>query len=361
MKTYNANKFATLLVFMTAVALLSGLVSANNELSIANLGITPQPVIAGDNITISFQIYNSYTSITNVDLSLTGSYPLLNYSPTGTQFISSIGNGEYGGTGDYFTYHLQIPKNIQSGTYTLNVVATYQIITTTGGTSTTSTASSTMPISFYVSGSPNLVLSATPTSSLVPGSTISVSLQALNTGTASATNVSATILNSSNFSISGTYVFNLGSIAAGSGSTATVTLISNRSLMQGSSYLPVKLTYITQYGTNLSRVEKVPLSVLISEPSLVASEISSQPQTLYSGSNQTITVGIQNIGVGIAKNVSVKFLSTQNITVGSSAVEPLHWNHWCRVNRNRVCIHNSKQERQPYQLLTPRTDKLFQR
>lgn len=312
---------ARLLLSIAFLISLSGIVSANGELSVANLGISPQPVVAGQNITISFQLYDSYSAVTNVDMALSGGYPLLNFSPTGTQFISSMGNGLYGGLGTYFVYHIQIPKNVQSGTYTIDVVANYQISTTSSGSTTNVAASSVMPITFYISGVPNIVLSASPTTPLIPGSTFTATITALNIGTASATSVNATILSSANFSVTGTSKISFGAVNAGGAATATATLQANRSLTQGSNFIPVALSYTTQYGANINKTVKMPISVLVSQPNFVASIVSAQPQTLNPGSNQTLTVAVQNIGVGLAKNVSVRFLSTPYITVGSSATD----------------------------------------
>ncbi|HVA82734.1 MAG TPA: hypothetical protein VNF06_01050, partial [Candidatus Aquilonibacter sp.] len=113
--------------------------------------------------------------------------------------------------------------------------------------------------------------------------------------------------------------FNLGTIGGGSSGTAIAVLQTNNTLGNGQNYIPVRLSYTTQYGANVSKVISVPMSVIINQPNIVPSISATAPQTLYAGSNQTLSVSIQNIGLGVAKNVTVKFLSTNNITVGSSA------------------------------------------
>ncbi|MDE1854582.1 MAG: hypothetical protein KGI38_12670, partial [Thaumarchaeota archaeon] len=97
------------------------------------------------------------------------------------------------------------------------------------------------------------------------------------------------------------------------------TLQANSTMMDGQNYIPVRLRYTTQYGANVTKIINVPISVIVNAPNLIPSIIASQPQTLYAGSNQTLSVSIQNIGLGVAKNVTVSFVGTQNITVGSSA------------------------------------------
>ncbi|MDE1805014.1 MAG: hypothetical protein KGH59_04510, partial [Candidatus Micrarchaeota archaeon] len=218
-----------------------------------------------------------------------------------------------------FQYHIHVPPNIQSGTYTIYVTSSYLITTTTSGVTTTSAASSSNPISFYVTGAPNIVLTANPSTSIVPGSQSSVQLTAFNSGTASATNVSITVLNTPNFTVSGSPLFTLGTISGGSSSSAAATLQANSTMSPGINHIPVRLQYTTQYGANFTKNVSIPISVIVNAPNLQPSITSAQPQTLYAGSNQTLTVSIQNIGIGVAKNVTVRFLSTPNITVGSSA------------------------------------------
>jgi len=304
---------------LSMLMILMGTVSANGELSVTNLAITPQPVLAGQNFTISFQLYNSYGALQNVNLGLSGSYPLLNYSPIDTQLINSMSPGLYGGIGYFFHYHLNVPKNIQSGTYNLYVTATYQISTTSSGGSTNVAASSNIPITFYISGVPSITLTASPVTTVVPGSQSNIQINAFNSGTASATNVNITVLNGANFTVSGTPTFNLGTVSGGASASAIATLQANSTMRDGQNYIPVRLRYTTQYGTNVTNVINVPISVIINSPNLIPSIVASQPQTLYAGSNQTLSVAIQNIGLGVAKNVTVSFIGTQNITVGSSA------------------------------------------
>ncbi|MGI0141044.1 MAG: COG1361 S-layer family protein [Candidatus Micrarchaeales archaeon] len=317
------NKIGMVAAMFAAIGMLflmSGIVYANGELSVTNLGISPQPVLAGQNFTLTFQLYDSYGNLQNINLGLAGSYPLLNYSPIDTQLISSMSQGLYGGVNSGFLkYTLRVPQNVQSGTYTLYVTATYLISTTVSGQTTTESATSNIPISFYISGTPNLVLTATPVTTIVPGSQSNIDINVFNSGTASATNVNVTLLDSANFTVSGSPVFNIGSISGGSTGTAVATIEANRTLMSGQNYIPVKLQYTTQYGSNVTKMVSVPISVIVDSPNLVPSIIASVPQTLYAGANQSLTVSIQNIGSGVAKNVTAKFLSTSNFTVGSSA------------------------------------------
>ena len=144
------HKYVLSAVILLALAQMVSTAGAQSDaLSLANLAVYPQPALAGGNITIAFQLYNSYSNqLSQVNLGLEGAYPLLNYSPSATYLISQIPEGLYGGSVP-FTYKIHLPKNMNAGTYTIDVVASYQ---TTGSSYTQVSSSSTMPITLYVRG-----------------------------------------------------------------------------------------------------------------------------------------------------------------------------------------------------------------
>ena len=306
-----------LLVFAVIAAELVVPVNAQSDaLSVANLAVTPQPVVAGGNVTIQFQLYNSYTNqLTNVNLGLYGSYPILNQSPMDTQLISNIPTGLYGGT-SYLFYKIHIPKNVKSGTYTIDAIANYQ---TVGPTSAYVSGTSTMPISFYVQGTPEIQLTANPSSAVTPGSQFSVTIDALNSGTDNATSVMLSIANSRNFSVIGASNFALGTIRPQQTAEAQAILQPNSTLNEGNASIPVTLSYSTQYGKKITESVLVPVSIFVSNPNIAVSITSASPASLYPGSNQTLLLSIQNIGTGVAKNVTVDIAGDRNLTVGNSA------------------------------------------
>ncbi|MDE1823019.1 MAG: hypothetical protein KGH50_01710, partial [Candidatus Micrarchaeota archaeon] len=243
-----------------------------------------------------------------------------------TTIISSIATGlntgglNYKGVGNYYTYTLHIPRNIKGGSYTLHLMASYTAVpSASSGTSSAVTGTSDVPITIFISGTPNIALTASPSPQIVPGQQSDVKISATNAGTDNATNVSIKVLNSRNFSVAGSSMLNLGTIAQEASGSGTVTLQANTSLASGNSSIPMLLTYSTLAGANYSKVVMVPVSVLINRPNIVASIIDATPSVLRSGANQTLTVGIQNIGTGVAKNLTVSFMSTSNITVGNAA------------------------------------------
>jgi hypothetical protein len=62
-----------------AVAILSGMVGAqyDGSLSMVNLSVSPNPIMAGGNATIRFQLYNAYESwLYGTSLQPSSSYPI---------------------------------------------------------------------------------------------------------------------------------------------------------------------------------------------------------------------------------------------------------------------------------------------
>lgn len=332
MKTRRKMYLGSMFVVALFAIMMTGMVgaqaapqnAATGALSIDNLVVSPQPVYPGQNVTITFQLYDLYPyTLTNVNLGLQGTYPLLNYSPSNTQLISSIGAGLYGGSANYLTYHVHIPSYVQAGSYTLYLVATYETTTsvTVGGSLTTENiaSESEIPITMYVEGKPNIVLNANPVTQVIPGESSQVDLTAVNTGTGDATNLSVTALSTNKFSVIGTDNFNLGVIAPGGESTGVFTLQANNTLSGGIESIPVRIKYTLTSGLNVSQNESVPISILVSNPNIVVSISSAEPQFLYSGGNQSLALSIQNIGTGVAKNLTVNFYSNPQISVGSSS------------------------------------------
>lgn len=305
---------ALILLFSMAGAQSIG--SINNVLSLSNLVTNPNPVIAGGNVTISFQLFNSYSqSLSNINIQLQANNQIINVSPSSSYLISSIGSGIYGGLGyNTFTYKLHIPSTLSSGVYTINVVANYQ---TTYTQSISLPGTSIMPINLYIYGVPKINFNIIPQSPLVPGGTLNFNLATVNTGTDTASNVSVELISGDGFSISGQTQFNLGAIAPGSSVQSYTSAIVASNISSGIHNMTVYVTYKTA-AKNYSYYSQVPINIATGSPNVVVSIASAMPQQLYPGSNQTLSLLIQNTGTGVAKNLTVSFLSNKYITVQSS-------------------------------------------
>jgi hypothetical protein len=180
-------------VFIALLSLLFGAASAvsvlDNTLSFANVSVSPNPVVAGSNVIIRFQLFNSYDSwLYGMNLQPSGSYPILNFSPQSSRHLSIIGQGL---NATYINYTFSIPNTTPSGTYTILFTATYEALASTGEV----VGTSNLPISFFVHNRPiiKLLFSNPQPASLYEGYNQTVQLEVENTGYGTARNVSVSI------------------------------------------------------------------------------------------------------------------------------------------------------------------------
>ncbi|MGC8662490.1 MAG: CARDB domain-containing protein [Candidatus Micrarchaeia archaeon] len=289
-------------------------------LSISNLVITPNPVLAGSNVQISFQLYNSYQyPLQNVNFYIEGSYPLLNYSPQSLGQISSIGEGLYGGVGYYISDNITIPDNVPSGVYTLELYATYQTtqLTNTGTASYTQpvTAYSIIPITMHVISKPNIVLSSSVNQEITPGEPFSIMLDVMNNGYDVAKNITINLLPTSEFKPSGTASISIGALPMGSSMQVPVGLFASQGIENATYSIPVCITYYSELGNKYASNSSIYITPTIGSPNLTISLISSMPPMLYSGYNQTLQFVVVNSGVGLARNITVAFSPGENINL----------------------------------------------
>ncbi len=302
----------------SAVAVYSGAAvtsNANGALSIMNLNVAPHPVVSGENVTISFNLYNSYTSsLDNVDLGLIASNPIINVSPAFSYITQAIGEGMYQGFINPFVFKVHIPSNLQQGLYVINVTATYQ--TTQNGQDVA--GSSVMPIFIYVYGNPSIGVNVAPGQNIVPGVPFPAGLTLINYGSGTAYNTTAYINNSTLVPIGQDRVV-FGNIGGGGSSTQQITFEAAQNVTAGTNFVNITLKYQSGTGQNLSKNVDVPIGIVLNRPRIALSILSSSPTQLYTGSNQTITMLVQNIGTGTAKNVSLDLLGNNYLFPSSSA------------------------------------------
>ncbi|MCL5423480.1 MAG: hypothetical protein M1385_00145 [Candidatus Marsarchaeota archaeon] len=302
----------------TASALSTSGSSVDGALSVSNVAISPTPVIAGSNVTLSFSLFNSYSQeLTNVNIGLESSSELINVSPSKSYLVDSIGTGIYGGIGSNpFIYKLHIPSTLISGIYTIDVVANYE--TTTSGSSVNLPGSSVIPITVYIYGKPNLNFNVQEQSNIIPGSALNANLIATNTGTATARNITVTIKNTNDFSVIGQNEYTFGDTAPGATQQIPLDLLVNSNITSGTHNITLYVSY-TGSVSNFTGTVNVPVDVALGVPHIVTSIVNAQPEQIYSGGNQTLTINIQNTGSGIARDLVATFLSSNTISVSGSA------------------------------------------
>ena len=262
-------KIQAVFLALAFMALVSGVASAQyaNSVSLTNVSVLPNQVISGGNVTIRFQLYNTYNYwLYGTTLQPTGSYPLLNVSPLDSNTIGMLNPGL---NPKYYNYTIEIPNTTPSGTYTITFTATYMLYTT----QETEVASSSMPVSFYVNGNPAITVQASnpQPSTLYTGYNQSLSLAIQNTGYGTARNVSVTVSGSRGLSIlSSVRSFFISNLTRGSEQVEPILISANGT---DNVYLIVNTTY---YSARLNRrfanTQRINISVAPSAQFAIDSE-----------------------------------------------------------------------------------------
>ena len=246
-----------ILLALAAVLVASGMAGAQytGALTLANISISPSPVIAGGNATITFRLYNSYGMfLDNVNLQPVGSYPIVNVSPAGGRVVGTLNGGI---SGNYFTYTFAIPNTTPSGTYTVDFDATYLAF----GASA-SVATSTMPVSFYVRNRPviNAVAVDPQPSVLYSGHNQTIQIAIENAGYGTARNVTVSVAAGQGLSIlSSVSTFFISNLTMGSVVDEPL-LVAAKGLGSGSMVVSASY-YSSNFGQRFSGLRVVNLSV----------------------------------------------------------------------------------------------------
>ncbi len=330
-KTYWSSKFGVAAIVLLLAMFYIGTASAqvsgqsggisSTPLSLTNLYVSPTPVVAGDTVNITFQLFNSYSQpLQDVNIQLEAQDQIINVSPAYSSIESSIGTALVGAIGfDEFSYTLHIPSTLQQGDYPIYIIATYRTsVTSATGQSVSTPMESEIPIYLYVYGKPAVKATAVPTTQISPGEPFSLGISVLDTGTGPMTNATLTLRNSSSFSIIGTPTFNLGALNEDSAVQVSEPMFASQNITPGTHYLNGTVTYENSVGAMLTASVSMPVSVVINSPEIAVSLAGSEPSSLYAGANQSVEVLLQNIGTGTARNISVEFTSGPSISVSSS-------------------------------------------
>lgn len=306
--------------------------TSTNYLVVTDVKTSPSEVYAGDDVNLTFLLYNTYAySAEGVIVQLSGGYPLVELSPTQTYRLNSIPSGIHQLGLEPLQFKLHVDPNAPAGTYTVNVVATYSSLTETklanGATSTLATVKSdTMPISIRVRGAPHLSTSLL-SQGIEPGVKSVLTLSIINDGTDTAKSASIELKSTDVFEVLGTSSTSVGDIEPGRSVQASFSIRAKESATNEKHELPVTLTYGNKYGKEFGQSTNIPITVSVYEPLLEVS-VSDTTNRPRAGDDSAILLEIRNRGDGIAKNVRLEVASagpievkwpTNNITLGDIA------------------------------------------
>jgi VCBS repeat-containing protein len=307
-------KMQTIFLALAIMAVMSGVASAQyaNSVSLTNVSVSPNPVVAGGNATIRFQLYNTYNYwLYGTTLQPTGSYPLLNVSPLNSHPIGVLDPGL---NARYYNYTMVIPNTTPSGTYTLTFTATYMLYSTQA----TEIASSSMPVSFYVQGRPTITVQASnpQPSTLYTGYNQTLSLSVQNTGYGTARNVSVTVSGSRGLNVlSSVKSFFISNLTRGSEQVEPILISANGT---GNPYLIINTTYHSaRLNKRFSSTQRINISVAPSAQFTINSE---GPSPGIGATDVPVNFRITNTGTSPAEQLQLNLETPYPITpIASSA------------------------------------------
>ncbi len=299
----------TFWIFATVLMLsaVSGAVSQlDNALSLYNVSVSPNPIVAGGTATIRFQLYDSYGSfVQTVNLQASGSYPITNVSPAKSTDIANVNPGV---NPQYYSYTFAVPPFTPSGTYKVYFNASYY-----GLGATVVVASSSMPVSFYVKNKPEIeaTASSSATAALYSGYNQTIDLVIQNVGYGAARNVNVTVSGERGLSIlSPVTHFLIGSLTAGS-SVSEPLLVSAQGT--GNPGLAVSMTYSSaDLVQSFSGAQNVSIAVAPSAQFEISSQVSSIPVGV---SDKPVRFTITNTGTSEAKQVLLSLQTSYPVTL----------------------------------------------
>ena len=303
-------------VFIALLSFLFGAAAAasvlDNTLSFANVSVSPNPVIAGGNVTIRFQLYNSFDYwLYDMNLYPSGGYPILNFSPQ-SGYHEGIVNPGLNATSINYTF--SVPGTAPSGTYTIYFNATYQGLISTGEV----VGASHIPVSFFVHNKPaiELVASNPQPPALYAGYNQTIDIGVENTGYGAARNVTVSVSAGPGASIlSSVRSFFISNLTQGQAVEEPV-------LVSAKSASGVQLLAdITYYSSNFDQRFRSSQSMNLSVAPAAQFSIASQQAGVAPGATDTpLRLTIANTGTSEASQVQLSLQSSYPITpVASTA------------------------------------------
>jgi hypothetical protein len=304
----------TFLLAFAAVAILSGMVGAQyaGSISMVNLSVSPNPVMAGGNATIKFQLYNAYDGwLYGTSLQPASSYPILNVSPLGSRIAGTLNPGV---NPTYYNYTISIPSTTPAGVYTVNYTAKSFVYAATG----TVVAVSSMPVSFFVNNKPEIkvVASSPQAGALYTGYNQTVDLAIENIGYGTARNVTVTINAGQGLNVlSPVRSFFISNLTRGSSVTEPL-VVSAKNLSY--TYLVANSTYYSaRFQQQYSGSENVQLSVAPSAQFIISSK---NYGVNVGGTDVPVHIIVTNNGTSAAEQLQLSLQTTYPITpVASTA------------------------------------------
>lgn len=262
----------------------------------------PNPVVAGNSVTVSYRILNQGTANAN------GSTTLIEVSYLGSVYVSQEFNVGIVTTNRFSNFrdvahNITIPGNAPSGTYLINIILDrYSVLNQSNENN--DFASTTVQVN--AQRSDLVVTSVSPTPNPVTaGNALNLNWVIRNQGNASAGSSRARVLiNDSRGQALVNETYPVSSLGVGSSVSVNATVGIPSSASAGAATVRVDADYLsavseTDEGNN-SR--SVGLTIIVAKPDLIVSALSFTPNPVQAGNSVTINYTIANQGNGNARD-----------------------------------------------------------
>lgn len=280
-----------LLVFVALVAVLAGGMvfaapssnSSNAVLQVTGYSIVPPAVYPGTSGYAELNVANTG------QVDATGITVYYTYSSNGAQQFLSAGDVS-ANSNEQITVPFQVPQQVPGGIYLMNVDIYY----TPYQSSAQKKTSISIPIIVSQYEPLEVTTIGTTTGVIAPGETFQLQLMVNNTGGV-VNNLVVTTLENSSFSLEGETQKTIGSIASGSSTNVTLSLISSSNAAIGQYTLPLVFTYQDASGNTTAQTLYVgPVSILDSSTQF---RLNMNPLTPTEvGSQAVFQVTVENVG-----------------------------------------------------------------
>ena len=311
-KMKTAHFFSAFIVLAMLMCTISAQTTFDNSLSMANVSVSPNPVVAGGNAVIHFKLYDAYDVwLYGTTLQPSGTYPLINASPLNEVLIGMVNPGL---DNKNYTYTFPIPNTLPSGTYTITFTSRYFIYAGTGSV----VATSSMPVTFYVQNKPSIKVTAQSPNpaTLYTGHNQTVDLAVENTGYGTARNVSVYVSTGPGTDIlSSVTSFFISNLTQGQTIDEPI-LISAENTTQAELFANINY-YSSALGQKFSSAQNISLSVV---PAAQFSIASGSESVGIGATDVPVTFKITNTGTSPAEQVQLSLETTYPIApVASTA------------------------------------------
>ncbi len=259
----------------------------NIEVFVAN--VTPNPVEPGTDLLLNIILKNTGDrDAAGANATLNAAYPFA---------VKTVQNGVTGknvcsGCANSIIYALSVDSSAKSGSYPVEFEVSYG--------SGASRIIEKKAVNIDVMGYPRITFTAEAPGKVTPKSRFSADFQFTNIGTGKAKDIKVST-SSTDFVISGGVPV-IDSLSAGESKKITVNFITSPGLAPDVYSIPVSLNYIDERGNSKDSVSNFGVSVL-GNSDLAVKSVKIEPMPVSLGSDFTVTVRVQNIGYGDAKEV----------------------------------------------------------